>query len=141
MTTGKSPLHCAKIGEYELLMQMGKGGFGSVYLGRDHAVDSLVAVKILRTRHRDNPDIQARFLQEMRVVGKLTPQPNVVHAHHASEENAACSIWSWITSKEQTCCTRSTPRNPSASPMLAKRYVKRRWGYSSFTRMTLFIGT
>jgi serine/threonine-protein kinase len=56
------------IGRYQVLDRIGHGGMGSVYLGRDPAIERLVAIKILRD---DSDEVRERFAREARAAGRL----------------------------------------------------------------------
>jgi serine/threonine protein kinase/class 3 adenylate cyclase/predicted ATPase len=67
----------AAYGRYTVLGFLGKGGFGSVYLGHDGQLDRSVAIKVPRLGRRSAPDTVARFLQEARRVARLK-HPGIV---------------------------------------------------------------
>src|SRR5437868_934427 len=50
---------------YEILTLLGEGGMGAVYKARDRELDRVVAIKIIRPQLASNPDILARFKQEL----------------------------------------------------------------------------
>jgi serine/threonine-protein kinase len=54
------------IGKYEVLEELGRGGFAVVYKARDVELDRIVALKVLRPALSDDPDFVARFRQEAR---------------------------------------------------------------------------
>jgi tRNA A-37 threonylcarbamoyl transferase component Bud32 len=56
---------------YELLHEVGRGGIGVVFRGRDHHLRRDLAVKVLREDHRDRPGARRRFLEEARVGSQL----------------------------------------------------------------------
>lgn len=66
-----------KVFEYEIIRQLGQGGFGAVYEARDRMLDRRVAIKqLLSDRAKDERAIK-RFMQEARVIAALE-HPNVV---------------------------------------------------------------
>jgi eukaryotic-like serine/threonine-protein kinase len=57
-----------KIGKYEISEQIGVGGFGAVYKGRDPFIKRTVAVK---TCQLNDPEIKSRFFREAELAGNL----------------------------------------------------------------------
>jgi serine/threonine-protein kinase len=57
-----------KIGKYEILEQIGVGGFGAVYRGRDPFIKRTVAVK---TCQLNDDEIKSRFFREAELAGNL----------------------------------------------------------------------
>jgi eukaryotic-like serine/threonine-protein kinase len=58
-------------GKYELQAQLGEGGMGVVWRARNVALDSLVALKVVRAS-ADKATLQGRLIQEARAAAKLT---------------------------------------------------------------------
>ena len=56
---------------YELLQEIGQGGIGVVYRGRDRHLGRELAVKVLRRAYRDQPAARRRFIAEARVGSQL----------------------------------------------------------------------
>ena len=72
-------------GKYEILGDIGEGGFGQTYLGYDAGMDRHVAVKeLLQAAAESDPqeyeDYKRRFRKEAQVVSKFA-HPNVVTAY------------------------------------------------------------
>jgi predicted Ser/Thr protein kinase len=61
---------------------LGQGGFGAVFLARQHQLDRDVAVK-LDNRVLSTERDQARFLREARAAARLSGHPNVVNVYDA----------------------------------------------------------
>ncbi len=57
-----------KIGKYEISEQIGVGGFGAVFKGRDPFIKRTVAVK---TCQLNDPEIKSRFFREAELAGNL----------------------------------------------------------------------
>ena len=56
---------------YDLLHEVGHGGIGVVFRGRDRLLGRELAVKVLCEAYRDNPEARRRFTEEARVGSQL----------------------------------------------------------------------
>jgi tetratricopeptide (TPR) repeat protein/predicted Ser/Thr protein kinase len=59
-------------GRYEILELLGEGGMGAVYKAADREVDRIVALKVIRPEMASNPEILARFKQELLLSSQVT---------------------------------------------------------------------
>jgi serine/threonine protein kinase len=73
-----------RLGDYELLEELGKGGMGVVYRARHVLLNQTVALKLLPERFLNEPQAISRFRREMQSIGGLD-HPNIVRAHNAGE--------------------------------------------------------
>lgn len=71
-------------GRYEILELLGQGGMGAVYKAADREVDRIVAVKVIRPEMASNPEILARFKQELVLSSKVTDR-NVIRIYDLGE--------------------------------------------------------
>src|SRR5579859_5399410 len=62
---------------YEIMKQLGEGGMGAVYKARDHELERLVALKVIRPELAGHPDILRRFKQEL-ILARQVTHKNVV---------------------------------------------------------------
>lgn len=60
-----------RVGKYELLRPIGRGGMGEVYLALDTTLGRQVAMKILSGEQSKSPRSVARFEREARIAGQL----------------------------------------------------------------------
>ena len=73
-----------KIGRYEILSQLGRGGMGEVYLAKDTKLDRNVALKILPAELAASRERMLRFVQEAKAAAALN-HPNVAHVYEIGE--------------------------------------------------------
>jgi eukaryotic-like serine/threonine-protein kinase len=78
----------ARIGPYEILALIGKGGMGEVYRARDERIGRDVAIKFLPASFGESPDRLRRFEQEARSAGALN-HPNLVTIHELGYHEGA----------------------------------------------------
>ncbi|GMV79607.1 MAG: hypothetical protein AMXMBFR7_07910 [Planctomycetota bacterium] len=67
----------AGVADFEIERVLGEGGMGVVYIARQTAIDREIALKMIKPKMSQNPDIQAVFLAEAAVTGDLE-HPNIV---------------------------------------------------------------
>ena len=73
-----------QIGPYRILEQLGQGGMATVFKAYHPALDRYVAIKVLHQAFLEDPNFQARFQREARVVAKLE-HPNIVPIYDYAE--------------------------------------------------------
>jgi serine/threonine-protein kinase len=74
------------IGRYAIERELGRGGMAIVYLARDPNMDRQVAVKVLPRQFTFDPQFQARFQREAKVIAKLE-HPAIVPVYDAGEHD------------------------------------------------------
>lgn len=75
-----------RIGDYEIIREIGHGGMGVVYKAKHNLLDQIVAIKVLPESLMDDPLAVARFRREMQLIGQLT-HPNIVRALNAGQQD------------------------------------------------------
>src|SRR5688500_19378666 len=63
--------------DYELLSELGAGGFGRVYRSRDLHLERIVALKVLHPMLIQDPAVVERFRREAQLAARLN-HPNLV---------------------------------------------------------------
>lgn len=84
------------IGErYEIISRVGSGGMADVYKAKDHKLDRLVAVKVLKAEFREDTTFVAKFRKEAQAAAGLA-HPNVVNVFDVGEDrDCTTSSWNW----------------------------------------------
>lgn len=72
-------------GNFLLEKQVGSGGMGAVYLGRDRTLDRVVAIKVLRPDLVSDHKFIATFLREAEITASLN-HPNIVQVYAFGQE-------------------------------------------------------
>src|SRR5215472_15908459 len=75
----------ARLGPYEILAPLGKGGMGEVFRAVDTRLRRTVAIKVLPHDKIADPERKRRFLQEARAASALN-HPNIVTVHDMSRD-------------------------------------------------------
>lgn len=73
-------------GKYEIVRELGSGGFGMVYLAYQQAMDRHVAIKVLKSNldQQRAAEAKERFLREVKVISRLR-HPHTVTIHDFGE--------------------------------------------------------
>jgi WD40 repeat protein len=74
----------SKVGRFELLERLGRGGFGTVWKALDTELDRIVAMKIPRKGQLEPTEIE-QFLREARTAAQLS-HPNIVGIHEVGRD-------------------------------------------------------
>jgi eukaryotic-like serine/threonine-protein kinase len=84
-----------RLGRYQLEREIGRGAMGIVYLGRDTAINRMVAIKAipLASEFSDTElvEARARFFREAETAGRLN-HPNIVTIYDVGEERGLAYI-------------------------------------------------
>ncbi|MDE2349882.1 MAG: serine/threonine protein kinase, partial [Gammaproteobacteria bacterium] len=85
----------SQLGRYRLEREIGRGAMGVVYLGRDLAINRLVAIKAIPLASEFNDselaEARARFFREAETAGRLN-HPNIVTIYDVGEERGLAYI-------------------------------------------------
>ena len=80
-----------QIGRFEIVRELGRGGYGVVLLARDPTIDRHVALKIPRPEVLVTADLRQRFLREAQAAGSLE-HANLVPVFEVGEAGPICYI-------------------------------------------------
>jgi serine/threonine-protein kinase len=79
-----TPSRTTKIGKYDVIDVIGRGGMGVVYQARDPYLDRLVAIKMMNVDVHENTDFLERFYREAKSTASLR-HPNIVTVYDLGE--------------------------------------------------------
>lgn len=79
------------LGSYRILRKLGQGGMAVVYLAEQTSVQRQVAIKVLPREFADDPQFQARFEREGRLISALE-HPRILPVHDFGEDNGVSYI-------------------------------------------------
>jgi serine/threonine-protein kinase len=73
-----------KLGKYELIEELGRGGYGTVYRARETVLDVERAVKVLHPALISDPEFLERFRREAKIAAQLE-HPHIVPVYELDE--------------------------------------------------------
>lgn len=71
---------------YEIISRIGSGGMADVYKAKDHKLNRLVAVKVLKPEFREDKSFIGKFRKEAQAAARLS-HPNIVNVFDVGEED------------------------------------------------------
>lgn len=80
-----------RVGRFQIIRELGRGGYGVVFLALDTALGRKVALKVPRPEVILTPELSRRFMREAQTAGSLT-HPNLVAVYEVGEEPPYCFI-------------------------------------------------
>lgn len=83
---GETDLSGQRLGDYELIRRLGRGGMADVYLARQTSLGRQVAIKVLRPTLASDEKYVRRFHQEARAAASLV-HANIVQIHEVGCAN------------------------------------------------------
>ena len=107
----------AKLGNFEIVELIGRGGMGEVYRARDSRLKRDVAIKVLPAGLARDPDRISRFEREARAAGALS-HPNIVAVYETGREGDTYWIASELVAGE------SLAKVVERGPMVAGKAVE-----------------
>jgi serine/threonine-protein kinase len=75
----------ARLGHYDIVDELGRGGMGVVYKGYEPALGRYVAIKVLSTQMAHDPVFVERFLREARSMAALS-DPNIIQIYFIGQD-------------------------------------------------------
>lgn len=110
-----------KIGPYTVVSQLGRGGMGVVYKGRDESLNRFVAIKVLTENLSEDPTFLQRFIREAQAAAALS-HPNVVQIYFngQDEQGHPYFVMEYVSGRSLDHVLRSEGRidNPRASQLM-----------------------
>jgi WD40 repeat protein len=88
--TPDSPID-SLFGRFVIIRELGRGGFGVVFLAIDPELNRPVALKLPRAEALLTPEVRLRFVREARAAAALD-HPNLVSLYEAGEVNSVCYL-------------------------------------------------
>ncbi len=73
-----------RIGDYDIIGELGRGGMGVIYRARPRPIGPVVALKVIQAGEQATPEEQRRFLGEIEAVSVLK-HSHIVPINHVGE--------------------------------------------------------
>src|SRR5499433_2969574 len=80
-----------KIGKYQVLERIGRGGMGMIFKAHDPILDRSVALKLISTDVEVTDELRARFFREAQACARLS-HPNIVTVYDMGEDDGRLFI-------------------------------------------------
>src|SRR5262252_2125653 len=74
-----------RLGKYQIVERIGRGGMGAVYKANDPLLKRVVALKVISENVDENDELRARFFREAKACAQLS-HPNIITIYDLGEE-------------------------------------------------------
>lgn len=114
-----------RLGRYQILGEIARGGVGVVLKGRDGDLGRDVALKILRPEHRSNRSVVHRFVEEAQIAGQLQ-HPGILPIYELGLDQEERPFFSMKLVKGRTLAAllKEAERGPSGRHRLLQVFLK-----------------
>jgi serine/threonine protein kinase len=92
----------SKIGKYDVVEELGRGGMGVVYKAHDSLMERDVAIKVMSDLMLAVPEIRSRFFREARTAGKLSHENITVVYDVGEDEGRPYIVMEYLTGSDLT---------------------------------------
>jgi serine/threonine protein kinase len=123
----EEPKQGSKLGNYELVLRVGRGGMAAVWVARERGTaskdDRLVAVKVMLTELAEETEFVKMFLDEVRLVRSIR-HPNVVDVYDVGEDDGV--MWmsmEWVEGESLHTVIAEAGKRRAIPPELAVRII------------------
>lgn len=114
----------SRLGNYELIEEIGRGGMGVVWKARDPQQDRIVAIKVLSSQVLSDATARQRFLREARAVGAVKHR-NVVAMYGVEESPVPYLVMEFVDGPSlRTHLARKGPLDPLTVLRIALQIAK-----------------
>jgi eukaryotic-like serine/threonine-protein kinase len=116
-----------RLGQYELLVRIGRGGMASVWVARGrpvpHGPEQLVAIKAMLPELKDHLEFRSMFLDEGQIVRSID-HPNVVKVYEVAEDQGVMfMVMEWIEGDSLHALIAEANKRRPVPPEVAVRMV------------------
>jgi serine/threonine-protein kinase len=80
-----------KVGKYQIVERIGRGGMGTIFKAHDPVLDRFVALKVISSEVEITDGLRARFFREAQACARLS-HPNIVTVHDMGEDDGRLFI-------------------------------------------------
>lgn len=115
-----------RLGRYELLLPIARGGMARVWAARQHGqrgFQKLVAIKTILPHLADEPEFERMFLDEARIASGVH-HPNVCEIYELGEERRTLYLaMEWVSGDSLSRLLRASGKTESIDPRVAARII------------------
>ncbi len=90
----------SKIGKYDIVAELGRGGMGVVYKAHDSLMERDVAIKVMSDLMLAVPEIRQRFFREARTAGRLSHENITVVYDVGEDEGRPYIVMEYLTGND-----------------------------------------